>query len=105
MLYICKLESLKGRYVLGETGIGGRIILKLILKKSGLRVWTGLVWFRLHSEHGRDPKGSVKLVVACSTWLSSLSTRPFGGGEGPLSRCCGRTAALRLIVQPCDEDD
>jgi hypothetical protein len=26
-------------------------------------------------------------------------------GEGPRSRRCGRTAALRLIVQPCDEDD
>jgi hypothetical protein len=25
--------------------------------------------------------------------------------EGPRSRCYGRTAALRLIVQPCDEDD
>jgi hypothetical protein len=27
------------------------------------------------------------------------------GGEGPRSRCYGRTAALRLIVQPCDEDE
>jgi hypothetical protein len=26
-------------------------------------------------------------------------------GEGPRSRCYGRTAALMLIVQPCDEDD
>jgi hypothetical protein len=26
-------------------------------------------------------------------------------GEGPRSRRYGRTAALRLIVQPCDEDD
>jgi hypothetical protein len=26
-------------------------------------------------------------------------------GEGLRSRCYGRTAALRLIVQPCDEDD
>jgi hypothetical protein len=26
-------------------------------------------------------------------------------GEGPRSRCYGRTAAMRLIVQPCDEDD
>jgi hypothetical protein len=25
--------------------------------------------------------------------------------EGPHSRCYGRTAALRLIVQPRDEDD
>jgi hypothetical protein len=27
------------------------------------------------------------------------------GGEGPRSRSYGRTAALRLLVQPCDEDD
>jgi hypothetical protein len=25
--------------------------------------------------------------------------------EGPRSRCYGRTAALRLLVQPYDEDD
>jgi hypothetical protein len=25
--------------------------------------------------------------------------------EGPRSICYGRTAALRLIVQPCDEDN
>jgi hypothetical protein len=28
----------------------------------------------------------------------------FFCGEGPRSRSYGRTAALRLIVQPCDED-
>jgi hypothetical protein len=28
----------------------------------------------------------------------------FFSGEGPRSRRYGRTAALRLIVQPCDED-
>jgi hypothetical protein len=28
----------------------------------------------------------------------------FFCGEGPRSRCYGSTAALRLIVQPCDED-
>jgi hypothetical protein len=26
-------------------------------------------------------------------------------GEGPRSRRYGRTAALRLLVQPCDEDE
>jgi hypothetical protein len=29
----------------------------------------------------------------------------FFCGEGPCSRCYVRAAALRLIVQPCDEDD
>jgi hypothetical protein len=33
-------------------------------------------------------------------FISSLSS-----GEGPRSRRYGRTAALRLLVQPCDEDD
>jgi hypothetical protein len=29
----------------------------------------------------------------------------FFSGEGPRSRRYGRTAAMRLIVQPCDEDE
>jgi hypothetical protein len=29
----------------------------------------------------------------------------FFSGEGPRSRRYGRTAALRFLVQPCDEDD
>jgi hypothetical protein len=29
----------------------------------------------------------------------------FFSGEGPRNRLYGRTAALRLIVQSCDEDD
>jgi hypothetical protein len=29
----------------------------------------------------------------------------FVYGEGPRSRCYGRTAALRFIVQPCDGND
>jgi hypothetical protein len=29
----------------------------------------------------------------------------FFSGEGPRSRPYGRTAALWLIVQPCDEDE
>jgi hypothetical protein len=29
----------------------------------------------------------------------------FLSGERPRSRRYGRTAALRLLVQPCDEDD
>jgi hypothetical protein len=29
----------------------------------------------------------------------------YFSGEGPRSRYYARTAALRLIVQPCDEDE
>jgi hypothetical protein len=31
--------------------------------------------------------------------------RVFFSGEGPRSRRYGRTAALSLTVQPCDEDE
>jgi hypothetical protein len=34
-----------------------------------------------------------------------LTGSTFFCGEGPRSRCYGRFAALRLIVQPCDEDE
>jgi hypothetical protein len=36
---------------------------------------------------------------------SSISVFFFLSGEGPRSRHYGRTAALRLIVQPSDEDE
>jgi hypothetical protein len=35
-------------------------------------------------------------TVACASFLI---------GEGPRSRRYGRTATLRLLVQPCDEDE
>jgi hypothetical protein len=35
----------------------------------------------------------------------SLVSVCFFSGEGPRSRGYGRTTALRLLVQPCDEDD
>jgi hypothetical protein len=37
------------------------IILKLILKELGVRVWTGFIWLRTgSSEHGNEPSDSVK---------------------------------------------
>jgi hypothetical protein len=39
-------------------------------------------------------------------WLASKDVPPlFFSGEGPRSRRYGRTAAIRLIVKPYDEDD
>jgi hypothetical protein len=39
-------------------------------------------------------------------WDSNLSaSKSLLGGEGPRSRRYGRTAAMRLIVQPNDEDE
>jgi hypothetical protein len=37
--------------------------------------------------------------------VSELEVRDYFIGEGPRSRRYGRTAALRLTVQPCDEDE
>jgi hypothetical protein len=37
--------------------------------------------------------------------VSSLKGGRFFCGEGPRSRCYGRTTALSLIVQPCVEDE
>jgi hypothetical protein len=39
--------------------------------------------------------------------VSELNARSIFllSGEGPRSRRYGRTAAMRLLVQPCDEDD
>jgi hypothetical protein len=39
-----------------------------------------------------------KLIMDCKCMF-------FFSGEGPHSRRYGHTAALRLLVQPCDEDD
>jgi hypothetical protein len=64
-------------------------------------------------ECGNEPPGFIK----CGEYLDMLRTRyllkkdccmelfSFFCGEGPRSRSCGSTAALRLIVQPCDEDE
>jgi hypothetical protein len=38
------LTNCKGRYLVRELGVGGKIILKLILIKQVVRVWTALCW-------------------------------------------------------------
>jgi hypothetical protein len=38
-------EKLKGRKDLGNVGVDGIIILTLIIKEHGLRMWTGFTWF------------------------------------------------------------
>jgi hypothetical protein len=37
--------------------------------------------------------------------MGEMKKKFFFSGEGPRSRRYGRTAAMRLIVQPCDEDE
>jgi hypothetical protein len=46
-------------------------------------------------------------VVSLSEWFPTFRkiVSLFFFGEWPRSRCYGRTAALRLIVQHCDEDE
>jgi hypothetical protein len=40
------VDSLNGRDHSENLGADGRIILKLILRKEGGRVWTALIWLR-----------------------------------------------------------
>jgi hypothetical protein len=59
------LESLKRRDNFEYEGIDGRIILKQILGKQGLRVWIEFLWFRIRTvasscEHGSEPWDSIK---------------------------------------------
>jgi hypothetical protein len=85
--------------------------------------WSGRFIRRAVSEISRqDLQIAFSLFTRCQeclkSWRMSFPTPAltFGNrikplyitilfcGEGPRSRCHGRTAALRLIVPPCDED-
>jgi hypothetical protein len=44
-------EDRKETYLLG-VHVDGRILLKCVLKKYGVRVWTGLNWLRIRSSGG-----------------------------------------------------
>jgi hypothetical protein len=46
------LETLKGTDHLGDVGIEGSIILKWILKKQVVRVYSGLNWLSIESSGG-----------------------------------------------------
>jgi hypothetical protein len=56
-----------------------------------------------------DTRGNVLNIWvswdSCNTLYNGNYGPFFFSGEGPPSRRYGRTAALRLLVQPCDEDD
>jgi hypothetical protein len=49
------------------------------------------------------PVNEINLIQKVTINISAFFF--WGGGEGPRSRSYGRTAALRLILQPCDEDE
>jgi hypothetical protein len=65
--------------------------------------------FALHNIHRYvfiTPMISVYCAVRIESSTDYVSTlRVVFCSEGPRSRRYGRTAALRLLVQPCDEDD
>jgi hypothetical protein len=59
------LENLRGRDRFGDLGVDGRILLKRILKKLGMKMWIGFVRLRMSSIGGfcaycNKPSGSVK---------------------------------------------
>jgi hypothetical protein len=59
---------------LGDLAVDGWIILKYILKKQGMRVWTGLIWLTIGTgscKHGNEPFGSIKVGI-CFTSLASV---------------------------------
>jgi hypothetical protein len=52
---------------LEDLGVGGRVIRKLIVRKSVGRVWFGLIWLRIRAcgelcEHGNELSDSIKYV-------------------------------------------
>jgi hypothetical protein len=50
-IVVC-MENLKGRGHLRDIGIDGNILLKEILKKQGVKVWTGLIWISTVTSRG-----------------------------------------------------
>jgi hypothetical protein len=44
------LENLKGRDHLEDRGIDGKIILELILRKHGGKVWIGCIWLSIREQ-------------------------------------------------------
>jgi uncharacterized ferritin-like protein (DUF455 family) len=55
------LITLKGRDHSEDLDVDERLILELILKEQGGKVWTGSTWLRMGCcEHGNEPSGSMK---------------------------------------------
>jgi len=51
-LYRALLGKPHGKNNLGDPGVDGRIILRWIFKKWGVRVWTGSIWLRIGTGGG-----------------------------------------------------
>jgi hypothetical protein len=70
-------------------------------------VWCRVDWYVgvLWRSVGRYKATPMQAVEAYAKLADSFFFFFFFCGEGPRSWSYGRTAALRLIVQPCDEDE
>jgi hypothetical protein len=72
-------ESLNGRDHSEDSSMGGRIILKFILRKWVGRLWIGYMWLTIGArvagscEHGNEPSGSIKDVEFLVTGRLSAS--------------------------------
>jgi hypothetical protein len=74
---ILRLESVKGRDHLEDLDVDGRIVLKLILRKQGWRVWIGLIWLGIDTSEGCSEHGNGILYVSilCVYVTSSLQRK------------------------------
>jgi hypothetical protein len=59
------VENLKRRDHVEDRGRDGKIVLKWIMRKQDVRLWTGFIWLVLGSssgsfELGNEPLGSIK---------------------------------------------
>jgi hypothetical protein len=57
-------EYIKERDRLLDTDVDGRMILKLILKESDVKVWSGFIWLRIGTDGGLD------LTFCCYFYVS-----------------------------------
>jgi hypothetical protein len=61
--------------------------------------------FTINPNHFEFADSSLDAIKFDFMRLIQRLQAPFFSGERPRSRRYERTAALRLLVQPCDEDD
>jgi hypothetical protein len=58
-------ENLKGKDLVDDFGLDRTLMIHLIIKLWGGRVWTGAIWLRLRAsggycEHDNEPSGPMK---------------------------------------------
>jgi hypothetical protein len=75
------------------------------LRQTGVGSHTGLTSHTSAGKLGKSHALIKRFPCLVYSYLCSSNYSKFFCGEGPRSRRYGRTAALRLLVQPCDEDD